>query len=66
MSKTAAVEALLNAYREEISWLYRKAKEYGGNLPVAEDYVHRARNLEAVIAAYERLDAKDTDRAKSA
>jgi hypothetical protein len=30
---------------------------------VAADYIHRARNLQAVIAAYERLDAKQAKRA---
>jgi hypothetical protein len=66
MPKTAALEALLKAYREEIAWLFDKAKEYEGNSPEAEDYIHRARNLEAVIAAYERLDARRADRAQSA
>lgn len=63
MTKTAALETLLKAYREEIEWLYAKADEYAGNRPVAEDYLHRAKNLEAVIASYERLDAKEAQRA---
>jgi hypothetical protein len=66
MPKTAALEALLKAYRAEIDWLFDKAKEHEGNSAVAQDYIHRARNLQAVIAAYERLDAKDTNRAQRA
>jgi hypothetical protein len=59
MPKTAALEALLRAYREEIMWLFKKQD----NGPVAADYIHRARNLQALIDAYERLDAKDANRA---
>jgi hypothetical protein len=66
MPKTAALNALLKAYRDEITWLLDKAKEYEGNPLVAQDYIHRARNLEAIIAAYERLDAQDANRAQSA
>jgi len=53
------LEALLKAYREEIVWLFQKAEEYQENAPVAADYIHRAKNLQAVIDAYERLDAND-------
>lgn len=63
MTKNAALQALLEAYREEIRWLEGKAAEYsanGGKSSVtAADYIHRARNLRAVIAGYERLDAKN-------
>ena len=56
MGDTAALEALLKAYREEIAWLLARAKEHEGQDAV--QYVHRARNLQAVIDGYERLAAK--------
>jgi hypothetical protein len=59
MPKTAALELLLQAYRDEIVWLMTRAKEYEAeNALVAADYLHRAKNLEAIIEGYERLNAK--------
>lgn len=59
MPKPAALELLLKAYRDEIAWLIDRAKEYeeNGQPLVAGEYIHRAHNLEAMIQAYERLDA---------
>ena len=59
MAKAAALEALLTAYRDEISWLNTRAQNYAGvSMAIATDCQHRARKLQAVIEAYERLDAQ--------
>lgn len=39
MPKTAALNALLKAYREKIFWLLDKAKENERNPLVAQDYM---------------------------
>jgi len=66
MGQAAAVDLLLRAYREEIAWLLARANESNGiSGLVAADYVHRARNLEAIIAGYERLNAQATNEPKA-
>lgn len=56
MPSRSATAALLEAYREEIAWFQQKAHEYSLLNPlVAADYIHRARNLESVVQAYQRL-----------
>ena len=61
MSKIAPLEALLEAYREQIRWLNRKAANYEKiNSLEAADYVHGAQNLQAIIDAYDRSGAKKT------
>jgi hypothetical protein len=62
MPKTAALELLLQAYRDEIDWLKGRAKDYAANQAVAADYIHRANNLQAIIDGYERLRAKPGDK----
>jgi hypothetical protein len=43
MPKIAALELLLQAYREEIDWLMARAKQHETDQPsVAADYIHRA------------------------
>jgi hypothetical protein len=60
MPKTAALEALLKSYRDEICWLDKQARSYGGiNIEIAVDCQHRARSLQAVLEAYDRLDASE-------
>ena len=60
MAKSAALEALLKAYRDEINWLNTKARNYAGiSMDIAADCLHRARGLQTVIEAYERLDGKE-------
>lgn len=59
MPQVAPLDALLDAYRSEIGWLLAKAKEFEEKQPlVAADYIHRARNLQAIIQGYERVNAK--------
>jgi hypothetical protein len=58
MPKAAALELLLQAYRDEIDWLKSRAKEYEANQAVAADCIHRAKNLQAIMDGYERLNAK--------
>jgi len=74
MPLTIALEALKAAYRGQCSWLTAWANELeAGRIRVvsgsnsvsiditaqtARDYRHRAHNLEAIIAAYDRLVAK--------
>lgn len=70
MPLTAALLALKACYLEQVQWLYERAVEYEtGAVKVfhqgedvteqaAIDYRHRAGNMEAIIRAYERLDAK--------
>jgi hypothetical protein len=71
-----ALDALKAAYRGQCSWLLAWAQDletggttivrrvHGADVDVtaetALDYRHRAGNLEAIIVAYERLDAKGT------
>ena len=78
MPLALALEALKAAYRCQLSWLLAWAMElesgdvrvvrrvHGKDVDVtaetAMDYRHRAGNLDAVIVAYERLDAKGTPR----
>jgi hypothetical protein len=70
----ASLDALLSAYREQALWLIAQAAEFEnghrkiiaegpqGNIDLsaqtAEEYRHKAGNLHAIIAAYERLHAK--------
>ena len=59
MPHQAALAALLDAYREEVTWLLERAEELVKQEPEAANiYVHRARNLQAVLDGYERLQAK--------
>ena len=59
MPKSAALELLLQAYRDEIVWLKTRAKEYEAvNTLIAADHIHRANNLQTIIDGYERLSAK--------
>jgi hypothetical protein len=75
MPGTIALEALKAAYRGQCSWLVAWAAELeAGGIQVisksnrtdiditaqtAADYRHRAANLESILAAYERLAAKE-------
>ena len=60
MPHQAALAALLNAYREEVAWLLTRAEELVPQQPEAANvYIHRARNLQAVLDGYERLQAKE-------
>jgi hypothetical protein len=66
----ASLDALLTAYREQALWLVTQAAEFenghrkimAGDIDLsaqtAEEYRHKAGNLHAIIAAYERLHAK--------
>jgi hypothetical protein len=72
----AALNALLAAYLDQADWLEAKAVEFesgtrrllaaGGpeeidlSAAAATEYRHKAGNLRAIIAAYERLHAKGT------
>jgi hypothetical protein len=72
----ASLEALLSAYREQAQWLKAQATAFEDgsrrfvavtasadvdlSREIAIEYRHKAGNLEAVIAAYERLHAKGT------
>ena len=59
MPKGAALELLLQAYRDEIAWLLARAKESDASKTLAAaDYIHRANNLQATIDGYERLTAR--------
>jgi len=74
MPLVRALDALKAAYRGQCSWLLAWADEmdvggirvvsqhHGTDMDItaqtALDYRHRARNLEAIIAAYEKLDAE--------
>jgi len=59
MPRDAALELLLQAYRDEIVWLLARAKENDASKTlVAADYIHRANNLQATIDGYERLTAR--------
>jgi hypothetical protein len=54
----AALDALLAGYRDEIVWLLEKAQEHQVKSPlVAADFVHRARNLQAIIDRTEKTRA---------
>ena len=60
MPQKTALDALLQACRNEISWLEEKAKEcQSSNHSLSADYMSRAGNLVAVVEAYERLAAKE-------
>lgn len=66
-----ALEALKDAYRSQVAWMHRQAdklesgksqhlEEVGAlvknvSSELAEDFRHRANNLQAAIDAYERL-----------
>lgn len=63
MAKTVATEALLTACRAEILRLNKEVANNFRNKLLAENYLHRARNLQATIDALERLDAKQTKNA---
>lgn len=66
-----ALEALKAAYRGQVTWLLAWASELeaggiriasGNDIDItaqtAKDYRHRAKALEDIIAAYEKLDAQ--------
>ena len=57
MEKSEALKMLVQAYRDEIDWLMARAKEHEGK-PAAE-FVHRARNLRAMLDGYERVASMD-------
>jgi hypothetical protein len=60
MPHTAALDALLHAFREEIAWLQMRAEDFTEREPeTAQSYIHRARNLQAMLEGYERLKAKE-------
>lgn len=67
----ASLNALLAAYRDQADWLEASAAEFERgarrmtaengtdlNAVTAAEYRHKAGNLRAIIAAYERLHAK--------
>ena len=72
----ASLHALMVAYKAQIDWLLVQAEEFesglrkitgkvGGNevdisSAYAEEYRHKAGNMHAILAAYERLHAKRT------
>jgi hypothetical protein len=68
----ASLDALLSAYREQAIWLKAQAaaleagnrKVLAGDVDLSQEaaieYRHKAGNMDAVIAAYERLHAKGT------
>ena len=59
MPHTVALAALLHALREEVAWLLTQADDFARQEPeTAARYIHRARNLQAVLDGYERLQAK--------
>ncbi len=64
MPDPAVLEALLEAYRSEIRWLTKKAEESGANRLLADDCLHRARNLQATIEALERIQGGEAKSAK--
>jgi hypothetical protein len=64
VARSPPLEALLNAYRAEILWMNKKAEENGANRLIADDYLHRARNLQATIDALMGLDARESKNAK--
>jgi hypothetical protein len=72
----ASLNALLAAYHDQIEWLLVQAEEFeagqrkvagkvaGNEVDIsasyAAEYRHKAGNMQAVLAAYERLHAKGT------
>jgi hypothetical protein len=59
MPQNAALNALLHAFREEITWLQMRAEDFSAQEPeMANSYIHRARNLQAMLEGYERLKEK--------
>ena len=72
----ASLNALLVAYQAEIAWLLVQAEEFesgqrkvtgkvGGqevdiSANYANEYRHKAGNMQAVLQAYERLHAKES------
>jgi hypothetical protein len=70
MPLAQALAALTTAYRKQCRWLLARAEEFesgkikvfSGDQDVTEqtaiDYRHCAGNLEAIIIAYERLNAR--------
>jgi hypothetical protein len=70
----AALKALREAYLEQVAWMHARAEELesgkcqhhvmeGGRVrnksqELAEEFRHRARNLQAAIDAYDRLSLK--------
>ena len=57
MEKSEALKMLVQAYRDEIDWLMARAKEHEAK--AAAEFVHRARNLRAILDEYERVTAKN-------
>ncbi len=69
-----ALEALKAAYREQVEWMHVRAEEYESgkcqhhemwgtmvhnkSAELAEEFRHRANNLQAIMDAYERLISK--------
>ena len=61
MANTDPQDGLLKAYRHQIDWLVEKARQCDETRPdEAAEFLHQARNLQAVLAAYERLKGKRT------
>lgn len=72
----ASLHALLVAYQAEIDWLLTQAEQFemgdrkvlarmrGDEIDlsanIAAEYRHKAGNMQAILAAYERLHAKGT------
>jgi hypothetical protein len=71
----ASLNAMMVAYRAQIDWLLAQAEEFESGLrkitgrvggqdvdissSYAEEYRHKAGNMHAILAAYERLHAKE-------
>jgi hypothetical protein len=53
MLTAAALELLLQAYRDEIVVLRARAKESEEDRVLVADCIHRANNLQAIIDGYE-------------
>jgi hypothetical protein len=74
----ASLNALLVAYRCEIDWLLTQAvefesgarkvsgriggKEFDLSPNIAAEYRHKAGNMQAILAAYDRLHAREVNR----
>ena len=72
----ASLHALIAAYQSQIDWLLTQAAEFEGgerklsapmrgkevdlSTNIAAEYRHKAGNMQAILQAYERLNAKGT------
>jgi hypothetical protein len=72
---TASLHALISAYQAQIEWLLIQAEEFESGLrkvsgrvggkevditaAFAAEYRHKARNMQAIMDAYERLHTQD-------